>query len=61
LVLVRVRVRLGPAAWISSGNSAVFGAIEDPYTNVVIEIHQYFDSDSSGSSSAGVSSTIGAE
>jgi endoglucanase len=66
-------------AWVSSGNSAVFGAIKDPNNNVAIgkeaaiqyarilvlilrtEMHQYLDSDGSGTSATCVSSTIGAE
>ncbi|KAJ7678022.1 endoglucanase [Mycena polygramma] len=46
---------------LSVDNSAVFGAIEDPNNNIAIEMHQYLDSDSSGSSATCVSSTIGAE
>ncbi|KAI5118104.1 hypothetical protein M0805_005211 [Coniferiporia weirii] len=45
----------------SSGDGAVFGAISDPNNNVVIEMHQYLDSDGSGTSETCVSSTIGAE
>ncbi|KAF7374835.1 Glycoside hydrolase family 5 protein [Mycena sanguinolenta] len=42
-------------------NSAVFGAIQDPYNNVAIEMHQYLDSDGSGTNATCVSSTIGVE
>ncbi|KAJ6576546.1 endoglucanase [Mycena vulgaris] len=51
----------GAWTWVSSGNSAVFGAIKDPNNNVAIEMHQYLDSDGSGTSATCVSSTIGAE
>ncbi|KAF8149888.1 endoglucanase [Crassisporium funariophilum] len=50
-----------PIAWTSSGNSNVFGAIKDPNNNVAIQMHQYLDSDGSGTSGTCVSSTIGAE
>ncbi|KAJ6504067.1 endoglucanase [Mycena vitilis] len=61
LILVEGTAWTGAWSWVSSGNSAVFGAIEDPNNNIAIEMHQYLDSDSSGSSGTCVSSTIGAE
>jgi len=45
----------------SSGNSAAFGALKDPNNNIAIEMHQYLDSDGSGTNATCVSSTIGAE
>jgi len=48
-------------AWVSSGNAQYFGAINDPLNNTAIEMHQYLDSDSSGTSGTCVSSTVGAE
>ncbi|KAF9048642.1 endoglucanase [Panaeolus papilionaceus] len=61
LILVEGTAWTGAWSWVSSGNSAVFGAIKDPNNNVAIEMHQYLDSDSSGTSPTCVSSTIGVE
>ncbi|THG99752.1 hypothetical protein EW026_g2669 [Hermanssonia centrifuga] len=62
LILVEGTSYTGAWTWTtSSGNSAVFGAIKDPNNNVAIEMHQYLDSDGSGTSATCVSSTIGAE
>ncbi|KAJ7903429.1 endoglucanase [Mycena olivaceomarginata] len=61
LILVEGTSWTGAWTWVSSGNSAVFGAIKDPNNNVAIEMHQYLDSDGSGTSATCVSSTIGAE
>ncbi|KAF7374836.1 Glycoside hydrolase family 5 protein [Mycena sanguinolenta] len=61
LILVEGTAWTGAWTWVSSGNSAVFGAIKDPNNNVAIEMHQYLDSDGSGTSDVCVSSTIGAE
>lgn len=51
----------GAWTWESSGNAAVFGAIQDPNNNVAIEMHQYLDSDGSGTSDQCVNATIGAD
>ncbi|KAJ7678880.1 endoglucanase [Mycena polygramma] len=59
--LILVEAWTGAWTWVSSGNSAVFGAIKDPNNNTAIEMHQYLDSDGSGTSATCVSSTIGAE
>ncbi|KAJ7707642.1 glycoside hydrolase family 5 protein [Mycena rosella] len=59
--LILVEAWTGGWTWVSSGNSAVFGAIKDPNNNVAIEMHQYLDSDGSGTNATCVSSTIGAE
>jgi len=61
LILVEGTSYTGAWTWVSSGNSAVFGAIKDPNNNVAIEMHQYLDSDGSGTNEVCVSSTIGAE
>ncbi|KAJ6494882.1 endoglucanase [Mycena vitilis] len=61
LILVEGTSWTGAWTWVSSGNSAVFGAIKDPNNNTAIEMHQYLDSDGSGTSATCVSSTIGAE
>jgi len=61
LILVEGTSYTGAWTWVSSGNGAVFGAIKDPNNNVAIQMHQYLDSDGSGTSATCVSSTIGAE
>lgn len=52
---------LSTLAWLTSGNSDAFGALTDPSNNIAIEMHQYLDSDGSGTSATCVSSTIGVE
>ncbi|KAI0747325.1 endoglucanase [Irpex lacteus] len=62
LILVEGTSYTGAWTWTTtSGNSQVFGAIHDPNNNVAIEMHQYLDSDGSGTSPTCVSPTIGAE
>lgn len=61
LILVEGTSYTGAWTWTTSGNSGVFGAIKDPNNNVAIEMHQYLDSDGSGTSETCVSTTIGAE
>ncbi|KAF9532516.1 endoglucanase [Crepidotus variabilis] len=61
LILVEGTAWTGAWSWQSSGNAGVFGAIKDPNNNVAIEMHQYLDSDSSGTNANCVSSTVGAE
>ncbi|KAE9370385.1 glycoside hydrolase family 5 protein [Stipitochalara longipes BDJ] len=51
----------GAWTWTTSGNSEFMGNLTDPYDKIVYEMHQYLDSDASGTSSTCVSSTIGAE
>ncbi|KAG8804592.1 hypothetical protein FRC16_006034 [Serendipita sp. 398] len=51
----------GAWTWISSGNGDAFKTISDPLGNTAIEMHQYLDSDGSGTSEVCVSSTIGVE
>ncbi|SRR5579883_3356442 len=50
----------GAHSWISAGNGAMAG-IEDPAKNFAIEVHQYLDTDSSGTHPDAVSRTIGSE
>ena len=48
--------------WVSSGNAQVLGSgIVDPSHNFAFEVHQYLDSDGSGTHSTVVSTTIGVE
>ncbi|KAI9051394.1 hypothetical protein LZ554_004441 [Drepanopeziza brunnea f. sp. 'monogermtubi'] len=51
----------GAWTWTTSGNSEVMGSLTDPSDKIVYEMHQYLDSDGSGTSDVCVSSTIGAE
>ncbi|KAH7419143.1 glycoside hydrolase superfamily [Cadophora sp. MPI-SDFR-AT-0126] len=51
----------GAWTWTTSGNSDVMGNLTDPSDKIVYEMHQYLDSDGSGTSDVCVSSTIGAE
>jgi endoglucanase len=44
-----------------SGNAAAFTGLTDPANNIAIEMHQYLDSDGSGTSPTCVSSTIGSQ
>ncbi|KAF7309725.1 putative endoglucanase [Mycena indigotica] len=49
------------SAWQSSGNADAFAAgIKDPNNNWAIQMHQYLDSDGSGTNAVCVNSTIGA-
>jgi len=49
----------GAWTWVSSGNSVNVGNVTDPNHNMVFEVHQYFDSDGSGTSTNVVSPTVG--
>lgn len=40
----------GAHSWISSGNAAAYTGFNDPTYNFAIEVHQYLDADSSGTS-----------
>ena len=52
----------GAWSWTSTDNSAVVGTgVEDPAHNFAFEVHQYLDSDSSGTHPGVVSTTIGVE
>jgi endoglucanase len=55
----------GAFSWLSNSygtpNGTVMTGIVDPGKNMVFEVHQYLDSDSSGTSPTCVSSTIGSQ
>jgi endoglucanase len=52
----------GAWTWTSSDNASVIGSgVKDPAHNYAFEVHQYLDSDGSGTHPDVVSSTIGAE
>jgi len=61
LILAEGTSWTGAWTWASSGNAAAFTGLKDPNNNLAIEMHQYLDSDGSGTSATCVSSTIGAE
>ncbi|MCJ1432244.1 hypothetical protein MMC27_001600 [Xylographa pallens] len=48
----------GAWTWISSGNGATMGALKDPQNKLIYQMHQYLDSDGSGTSTTCVNSTI---
>ncbi|HEU5020201.1 MAG TPA: glycoside hydrolase family 5 protein, partial [Pseudolabrys sp.] len=60
LVLVPGVAYTGAHSWISAGNTAMWG-IADPADHFAFEVHQYFDTDSSGTHPQAVSGTIGSE
>jgi len=49
----------GAWTWISSGNGDAMGSLTDPSSKIIYEMHQYLDSDGSGTSATCVNSTIG--
>jgi endoglucanase len=49
----------GAWTWVSSGTDTAMGALTDPHDNIIYEMHQYLDSDGSGTHSTCVSTTIG--
>ncbi|KAF8594706.1 endoglucanase [Ceratobasidium sp. AG-I] len=61
LILVEGTSYSGAWTWVSSGNGDAFKTLTDPNNNIAFEMHQYLDSDGSGTSGTCVSSTIGAE
>ncbi|KDQ10377.1 glycoside hydrolase family 5 protein [Botryobasidium botryosum FD-172 SS1] len=61
LILVEGTSWTGAWTWVSSGNADAFKNLKDPNNNVAFEMHQYLDSDGSGTDPVCVSSTIGAE
>jgi len=61
LILVEGNSYTGAWTWLTSGNSATMLNLTDPNDNFAYEMHQYLDSDGSGTSETCVSSTIGAE
>jgi endoglucanase len=60
LILVPGIAYTGAHSWITSGN-AVMGNVVDPRNNFAFEVHQYFDPDSSGTSTKAVGARIGSE
>ncbi|KAG8919826.1 hypothetical protein FRC00_010852 [Tulasnella sp. 408] len=61
LILVEGTSWTGAWTWTSSGNANAFSSFTDPANNFAIEMHQYLDSDGSGTSATCVSSTIGVD
>jgi endoglucanase len=52
----------GAWTWVSSDNDTVIGnGVVDPLNNYAFEVHQYLDSDGSGTSSSVVSSNVGVQ
>jgi endoglucanase len=52
----------GAHSWVSSDNDTVIGnGVKDPLDNYAFEVHQYLDSDSSGTHKNVVSETVGVE
>jgi len=47
------------SSWVSSGNAATVGEITDPDNNLVFEVHQYFNTGSTGTSTQVLSPGIG--
>ena len=47
------------SSWVSSGNAAAVGRIADQDNNLVLEVHQYFNQGSTGTSTSVLSPTIG--
>jgi endoglucanase len=60
LILVPGIAYTGAHSWIAVGNTAM-ARVEDPIRNFALEVHQYFDPDSSGTHPEAVSGTIGSE
>lgn len=51
----------GAHSWISSGNGQALKNLKDPQDKLIYQMHQYLDSDSSGTSDICVSETIGVQ
>lgn len=49
------------SSWYGTANSVAMLQVSDPGNNLAFEVHQYLDSDSSGTASTCVSSTIGSQ
>lgn len=60
-VLIIWKSYSGAWIWITSGNNDSIGSLTGRYEKVVYEMHQYLDSDGSGTSTSCLSGTIGAE
>ena len=59
-ILVPGTAYTGAHSWLSSGNTVLAG-VADPLDRFAIEVHQYFDWNSSGTSPTAVSATIGSD
>ncbi|MGP1718129.1 MAG: glycoside hydrolase family 5 protein [Methylophilus sp.] len=59
LILVPGTNWTGAHSWIGSGNAEALKTIKDPENNYAFDMHQYFDSDSSGTHSTCVSGDVG--
>jgi endoglucanase len=60
LILVPGVAYTGAHSWITAGNVVMLNIV-DPRKNVAFEVHQYFDTDSSGTSGKAVGARIGSE
>lgn len=58
-ILVPGTAFTGAWSWIASGNGAALQSLQDQ--NCIIEVHQYFDADSSGQNATAVSATIASQ
>ncbi|RPB03390.1 glycoside hydrolase, partial [Choiromyces venosus 120613-1] len=61
LILVEGNSYTGAWTWVSCGNADSLINLQDPNDNIAYEMHQYLDSDGSGTAESCVSSTIGVE
>lgn len=59
LILVPGTQWTGAHSWIGSGNAEAMKSIHDPQNNYAFDMHQYFDSDSSGTHASCVAEDIG--
>jgi endoglucanase len=51
----------GAWTWVSSGTGSGMAGLTDPNSNIIYEMHQYLDSDGSGTHDSCVSTNIGVE
>lgn len=61
LILVPGIAWSGAYSWVSSGNGATMLGVRDPKHHFIFEVHQYLDTDSSGTKTDTVSATVGSE
>lgn len=59
-IFVEGNAYTGAWTWVSSGNGDALKDLTDPEDKLIYEMHQYLDSDGSGTSETCVDSTIGA-
>ena len=59
LILVPGTHWTGAHSWVGNGNAEAMKSIKDPQNNYAFDMHQYFDSDSSGTKPSCVSGDIG--